>query len=74
MFATFTNNWEPGLTANILYLIHLRFIADSADGETSQPSTNAGLEESLAGNVQATKVAEQSLDALDRWSPTFDDD
>ncbi|CAB4026245.1 AP-1 complex-associated regulatory -like, partial [Paramuricea clavata] len=48
--------------------------ADFADGESSKSSSNAAFDESLANDVQATKLAEQSLDALDRWSPTFDDD
>lgn len=47
---------------------------DSADGESSKPSSSAAFEHSLAGDVEATKLAEQSLDALNRWSPTFDDD
>lgn len=32
------------------------------------------FEDSLARDVEATKLAEQSLDALETWSPTFDDD
>ncbi|XP_028415524.1 AP-1 complex-associated regulatory protein-like [Dendronephthya gigantea] len=48
--------------------------ADTEGGESSKPSSNAVFEESLQDDVQATKLAERSLDALDRWSPTFDDD
>ena len=48
--------------------------ADSPVGKSSKPSSNPTFEDSLQNDVQATKLAEQSLDALDRWSPTFDDD